>query len=228
MSDARGADQNADASGADQGASLATVIVIAKEPRPGHAKTRLTPPLTPEQAAEVAGAALRDTLRATALVPARELILAFDGDASAWTPPGWRTVSQPSGGLATRLVDAFAKAGPGPAVLVGMDTPQLRPEQLTAFDPVHYDACLGLATDGGFWAVGFANPREASAALAGIPMSTAHTGAAQRARLEALGLRVQALDELTDVDTIESARDVAGLAPATEFAAALLAAVVNA
>ncbi|MGI8677878.1 MAG: TIGR04282 family arsenosugar biosynthesis glycosyltransferase [Jatrophihabitans sp.] len=204
---------------------LATVLVIAKEPRPGHAKTRLTPPLTPYQAAEVAGAALWDTLRAAARVPARELLLVFDGDASSWSPEGWRTVAQTAGGLDARLVGAFAAARPGPGVLVGMDTPQVRSEQLAVFDPSRYDACLGLATDGGYWAIGFTEPRIATASITGIPMSTAHTGAAQLERLAALGLRVQLLDELTDVDTIESARDVARLAPDSAFAAALAAAV---
>ena len=39
------------------------VVVIAKEPRPGAVKTRLCPPLMPEQAAELAEAALADTCR---------------------------------------------------------------------------------------------------------------------------------------------------------------------
>ena len=198
-----------------------TVIVIAKEPVPGRVKTRLTPPLTPGQAADVAGAALWDTLRAAAGVPAGELLLAFDGSARDWVPEGWRTVPQPCGGLDLRLVAAFAAARPGPAVLVGMDTPQFTPGQLAEFEPGRYDACLGPATDGGYWAIGFADPHRAAAAITGIPMSTDHTGADQLARLRGLGLRVQLLDELTDVDTIDSAREVATLAPRSAFAAAL-------
>jgi hypothetical protein len=102
-----------------------------------------------------------------------------------------------------------------------MDTPQLRPAELDAFDPHRYDACLGPATDGGYWAIGFADPRVASAAITGVPMSTDTTGAYQLRRLERLGLRTQLLAELTDVDTIESARSVAAAAPDTQFAAAL-------
>ncbi len=201
-----------------------TVVVIAKEPLAGRVKTRLAPPLTADTAADVAAAALRDTLACVERAPARERVLCFAGDPTGWAPPGWRVVAQPtSGGLDVRLVAAFA-AVRGPAVLVGMDTPQLRPEHLARFDPARYDACLGPATDGGFWAIGFADPTNAAGIL-GVPMSTARTGAVQLGRLRDLGLRVQLLDELTDVDDIASAAVVAGLAPRSRFAAHLLAAL---
>lgn len=206
---------------------LGTVLVIAKEPRPGHVKTRLVPPLRPDQAADVAAAALWDTLRAVARVPARELVLAFDGDSSAWAPEGWRSVPQPGGGLDERLVAAFAAVRPEPAVLVGMDTPQLCAHQLAAFDPRRYDACLGAASDGGYWAIGFRDPAMARDAITGVPMSTPETGAIQLERLRALGLRVQILDELTDVDTIETAREVARLATGSAFTAALARALLS-
>ena len=45
---------------------MTTLLVIAKEPRPGRVKTRLTPPFTPREAAALAEAALVDTLRAVA------------------------------------------------------------------------------------------------------------------------------------------------------------------
>ncbi|MCW2607677.1 MAG: hypothetical protein JWO60_2370, partial [Frankiales bacterium] len=40
------------------------LLVLAKQPVPGRVKTRLTPALTPQQAARVAAAALADTLAA--------------------------------------------------------------------------------------------------------------------------------------------------------------------
>jgi glycosyltransferase A (GT-A) superfamily protein (DUF2064 family) len=53
-------------------------------------------------------------------------------------------------------------------------------------------------------------------------MSTAHTGAAQRARLLEAGLRVGLLPEMRDVDTIDDARAVATLSPPSgRFAAAV-------
>ncbi|MEP7179289.1 MAG: DUF2064 domain-containing protein, partial [Pseudonocardiales bacterium] len=122
-----------------------------------------------------------------------------------------------------RLAAAFHAAGASPALLVGMDTPQLRSAQLSAFDPERYDACLGLATDGGYWAIGFRDPRLAAPAILGISMSTAHTGAHQLRRLHRLGLREQLLDELRDVDTIADADEVAALIPGSAFAVALAA-----
>jgi glycosyltransferase A (GT-A) superfamily protein (DUF2064 family) len=200
---------------------IGTLIVLAKRPRAGLVKTRLQPALTAIEAADVAAAALRDTLGTAENVPVRQRILAFDGDVRGWLPAGWRHVVQPTGDLDARLAHAFAAAGPGPAVLVGMDTPQVQPGHLTAFDPVTYDACLGLCPDGGYWAIGFSNPELAALAIPGIPMSRTDTGPRQYGRLVELGLRVQLLPALVDVDTIDDALEVARLVPESEFAAAL-------
>lgn len=203
---------------------MSTTIVIAKQPVPGRVKTRLTPPLRPDQAADVAAAALADTLAVASAGPSAHRVLAFDGDPTDWARPGWTVVAQAGGSLDQRLEAAFAAVAAGPALLVGMDTPQLTVAHLDRFDPARYDACLGLAPDGGYWAIGFGEPDLARSAIVGVPMSTGRTGAAQLARLLSLGLRVQLLDELTDVDTIDSALEVARLAPGTRFARVLAAA----
>ena len=203
-----------------------TIIVIAKEPVPGRVKTRLMPSFTAYEAAELAAAAISDTLRAAAAVAAVTHLIVLQGRAAALRPAadGWLITPQVSGDLDARLVAAFAAANPaGAAVLVGMDTPQLRAGDLSVFDPRHFDACLGLAHDGGYWAIGFRDPTFARATIAGVPMSRADTGAVQLARLRDAGLRVQLLDELTDVDTYADAQAVAALDPATEFAATFTA-----
>ncbi|MGY9068153.1 TIGR04282 family arsenosugar biosynthesis glycosyltransferase, partial [Streptomyces sp. CAS3] len=168
---------------------MTTLLVIAKEPRPGRVKTRLTPPFTPREAAELAEAALADTLHTVARTPASRRVLVLDGTPGAWLPPGFEVVPQCAGGLDERLADAFAHCA-GPALLIGMDTPQVTPELLTV-DFADCDAWLGPARDGGFWALGLAEPDPAL--LRGVPMSTPGTGAAQRARLTAAGLRVREL-----------------------------------
>ncbi|MFI6873512.1 DUF2064 domain-containing protein [Streptomyces sp. NPDC050400] len=196
---------------------MTTLLVIAKEPRPGRVKTRLTPPFTPEQAAALATAALTDTLRAVAATPARRRVLVLDGRAGPWLPPGFDVVPQCAGGLDERLAAAFAGCA-GPALLIGMDTPQVTPELLTV-DFAGYDACFGPADDGGFWALGLADPDPAL--LRGVPMSTPATGAVQRARLMAAGLRVRDLPGLRDVDTAADAEAVAAAAPGSRFAAEL-------
>ncbi|MFH9855082.1 DUF2064 domain-containing protein [Streptomyces althioticus] len=192
-----------------------TLLVIAKEPRPGRVKTRLTPPFTPEEAAALAEAALADTLDAVARTPARRRVLVLDGSPGPWLPARFEVVPQCAGGLDERLAGAFAMCD-GPALLIGMDTPQVTPELLTV-DFADCDAWFGPAADGGFWALGLADPDPGL--LRGVPMSTPHTGAAQRRRLD--GLRVRDLPPLRDVDTARDAAAVADAAPDGRFAARL-------
>ncbi|MFE3262694.1 DUF2064 domain-containing protein [Streptomyces sp. NPDC059215] len=196
---------------------MSTLLVIAKEPRPGRVKTRLTPPFTPRQAAALAEAALVDTLLAVAAAPVRRRVLVLDGTPGPWLPPGIEVVPQSAGGLDERLAAAFADCT-GPALLIGMDTPQVTPELLTV-DFTGCDAYFGPAKDGGFWALGLAVPD--ADLVRGVPMSTATTGAAQRARLTAAGLRVRDLPCLRDVDTAADAGAVAAAAPDGRFAAEL-------
>ncbi|MFF4843596.1 TIGR04282 family arsenosugar biosynthesis glycosyltransferase [Streptomyces collinus] len=196
---------------------MITLLVIAKEPRPGRVKTRLTPPFSPEQAAGLAEAALADTLRAVAGAPAARRLLVLDGRPGRWLPPGFEVVPQCAGGLDARLADAFARCSE-PALLIGMDTPQVTPDLLTV-DFADCDAWFGPAEDGGFWALGLARPEPGL--LRGVPMSTPVTGAVQRERLVAAGLRVRDLPQLRDVDTAADARAVAALAPHGAFAARL-------
>ncbi|MFD0273515.1 DUF2064 domain-containing protein [Kitasatospora sp. NPDC127111] len=210
-----------------------TLLVITKAPVPGRVKTRLTPHFTPEQAADLAAAALEDTLHTLSAVPAGQRLLVLDGEPGAWLPAGWQVVPQRGGGLDERLAAAFAAAArlaPGaPALLVGMDTPQVGAavlaEPLSAARRAGVDAWYGPAADGGFWALGLARPTAALARrlLVDVPMSTPGTGAALLDRLGAAGLVVEGLPELTDVDTVGDARLVAAQAPDGRFAACLRA-----
>ena len=204
----------------------AQVVVIAKEPVPGRVKTRLTPPFSPLQAARLAAAALADTLAAAGRVPAVRHVLALEGTAGAWLPPGFDVVAQLGRGLDERLAAAFAQAYawlPVPVVLIGMDTPQVTPGMLeAAIRPLATgtaDAVFGPAADGGFWLLGLRHPDPAL--LLGVPMSAADTGEAQLARLTGAGLRVRHLPTCTDVDDAATARAVAVQVPRSRFAAAL-------
>nr|WP_324605669.1 DUF2064 domain-containing protein [Streptomyces sp. NRRL S-350] len=208
-----------------------TLLVIAKAPVPGRVKTRLTPPCTPEQAAALAEAALTDTLRTLGAMPAGRRLLVLDGEPGRWLPAGWEVLPQSGGGLDERLAAAFAHAArlaPGaPALLVGMDTPQLSAaalaEPLSAARRAGVDAWYGPAADGGFWALGLARPTAqlAERLLHGVPMSTPRTGSALLQRLTRAGLTTHQLPELTDVDTVEDALLVAAEAPRSRFAARL-------
>ena len=198
-------------------------MTIAKAPVAGQVKTRLCPPCTPRQAAELAGAALTDTLAAAQASAAGERLLALEGEPGDWLPAGWRVTAQRGAGLDERLAAAFADAGDGPTLLIGMDTPQvttdLLDDAIAQLEAPGVDAVLGPAPDGGYWAIGLRHPDPQ--AFVGVPMSEPDTGERQLARLRERGLRCRLLAELRDVDEIADARAVARSAPHTRFARAL-------
>ena len=200
---------------------MTALLIIAKEPVPGRVKTRLTPPCSPEEAAELAEAALLDTIEAArATRAAGRLVLALEGRPPAWLPRDVDVIAQHGAGLAERLAGAFEDVGE-PAFLIGMDTPQVTSDLLarglSALDGA--DAVFAPAADGGYWGIGLRHAdREV---FRGVPMSEPGTGAAQLRRLFSLGLRIALLPQLRDVDTIADAHAVAAMAPRTHFARTL-------
>ncbi len=196
-----------------------TVLVLAKAPTAGRVKTRLCPPCTPEGAADIAAAALADTVEAAVRTGA--VVLAVDGVLPR--PAGTVVIPQRGVGLGARIAAAFADVGGGPILLIGMDTPQVTPALLTsclsALDG-SVDAVLGPAEDGGWWALGLHDPRHAGL-VEDVPTSTPHTGTDTLAALHAAGLRVGLLPTLRDVDRWTDAVAVAGMAPWGRFAAAV-------
>ncbi len=200
--------------------STVTVILLAKAPVPGRVKTRLCPPCSPDQAAEIARAAIVDSIAAITATPDIRPLVVLDGAPGPWLPSDIDTVPQVDGDLADRLTGAFAAVA-GPAVLIGMDTPQVTPTQLRhavgeLMEP-GTDAVLGPTVDGGFWVIGLRASDDR--VFTGIPMSTTTTGEAQRLRLDALGFVTRGLETEIDVDTFADARTVAVRAPHTGFAA---------
>lgn len=234
------------------------VVVLAKAPVAGMAKTRLTPPATPQGAAGVAAAALLDTLDAARAVPGAEVLVALDGDLMAAERRAelvdaladLTVVPQRGTTLGERIAAAHedaARAFPGAAtVQIGMDTPQLDTSLLTdALDLVGgvapssadavdggtgsagglADAALGLALDGGWWALALADPAHA-AVIVDVPTSRDDTGRLTLAALRAGHPnldpgRVLELPPLSDVDTADDAAAVAGLVPRGRFARAV-------
>jgi rSAM/selenodomain-associated transferase 1 len=199
------------------------LIVLAKAPVPGKVKTRLCPPCTPDQAAGIAAAALADTLETASAVPTATRFLVLDGEYPA--PPGWQIVQQHGDGLGERLANGFADTRqPGrPALLVGMDTPQLTVTLLESAIAAlaTADAVLGPAADGGWWTLGLREPLH-GAVLRHVPTSTDQTGPLTLKALRGLGLRVAILPSLRDVDTAADATEVAALCrPESRFATAV-------
>ena len=204
-----------------------SLIVIAKAPLPGFAKTRLIPDLGEAGASRVAEASIADTLWAVAEARAARRVLVLDGEPGPWLPQvegrEFEVIPQREGGLGDRLAGAFEDSGAAPALLIGMDTPQVTASLLEASVELlcteGTDAVLGPASDGGWWAIGL---RENHPSIFdGVPMSADDTGDHQRARLADLGLRFTELEQLRDIDTIADAEAVAAVTPWTRMAAAL-------
>ena len=191
-----------------------TIAVLAKEPLPGRAKTRLQAEFSPEEASGLAACAIEDTLHALRASRAVRKVLVWEGNPYPWSLE-FETVAQSGGDLNERLASAFEallnRERPQPMLLVGMDTPQVT-AQLLDTDWEGADAVLGLSEDGGFWAIGLraGDPRQV---FDEIPMSTDRTGSAQLARLSALDLSVRLLPPLRDVDLPVDAEHVAGRYP---------------
>jgi hypothetical protein len=221
------------------------LLVVAKAPVPGLAKTRLTPPATPRQAAEIAAAALLDTLDAVLATPGALPVVAMTGNLDEAARgarlrgalAGAEVFDQRGADFADRLANAHADAAarwPGlPIVQVGMDTPQVTPTllatiatALTSTDATA-DAVLGPAEDGGWWALGLRDPA-AAALLREVPMSTPDTFRHTRLAFTDNGLTVAATTELSDVDTMVDAVRVAEAIPGSRFAAAVEAVTLGA
>jgi glycosyltransferase A (GT-A) superfamily protein (DUF2064 family) len=197
----------------------ASIAVLAKEPLPGRSKTRLCPPLRPVEAAALAQEMLRDTLEAVKGSSSARKVLVLDGRPGPWLPGGFEVIPQRGADHAARIASAFADLN-GPAVLIGMDTPQvtcsLLDEAVAVLLEPGVDAVLGPATDGGWWLAGLQTPNPE--AFSGLPMSRPDTAAHQRRRFDSLGLHCREIAEMTDVDDWPSAVATASLAPATLFA----------
>lgn len=214
-----------------------TLVLLAKAPEPGRVKTRLCPPATAAQAADLAAAALLDSLDVVTAVGAAPPVVALTGALQHAARAGelaralrrTAVVAQSGNGLGGRIAAAHAAAArirPGATFQLGMDTPQidaalLRDGTDRLLSP-RVDAVLGPAVDGGWWVLGLRDPRHAGL-IADVPTSRGDTGERTCAVLRAAGLRVELLTELTDVDTAADAVLVARQAPTTRFAAAVAA-----
>ena len=193
-----------------------SVLVVAKAPVPGLAKTRLAAAVGDAAAADIAAAALLDTLDAVAGSPVTARVVALTGnldDAKRSSELRCRladfvVVPQRGDDFADRLAnahrDAAAATGGLPVLQIGMDTPQVTPELIgqCAQTLADHEAVLGLACDGGWWVLGVTDSATAGC-LRGVPMSAPDTGTETLAALQHTGVAVELLGELADVDTLD-------------------------
>ncbi len=202
------------------------VLVLAKAPVAGRVKTRLGADVGLDRAADLAAAALLDTIAAASAASAHchlaldgDLADAVRGDELRAALVGWTVTAQRGDGFAERLVNAHLDAGPGVVVQIGMDTPHASADDLRAAAAAlgDDDAVLGPAPDGGWWVL-VRRVAATAAPLAGVAMSTPTTYDDTLAALRASGATVATTATLRDVDTVADADAVALLAPGTRFA----------
>jgi rSAM/selenodomain-associated transferase 1 len=201
-----------------------TLLVVAKQPTPGQAKTRLCPPLTPAQAADLYDCFLRDTLALMRKVPGVQCMIGYlPEDARDYfhhLAPDMILACQRGASLGERLdrllTEALAGGSPR-AVVIDSDSPTL-PEAFIfeAFEQLaDADVVLGPTQDGGYYLIGMKQPQ--AHLLRQVQMSTPHVLTDTLALAKATGLSVSLLPAWYDVDTIADLHqlesEIAGLEP---------------
>ena len=186
------------------------LIVVARKPVAGESKTRLSPPLNPEQAVELYRCFLLDTFDLMRRVDHVQPVIAYTpDDAAAYfssiAPAGFDLVPQGGRDLGQRLQNVLSDAlgrGYQQVVVMNSDSPTLPTSYLTqafaALDDRALDVVLGPSDDGGYYLIGLKRPCQA---LFDVAMSTCTVLADTLARARQQGLRVACTPSWYDVDT---------------------------
>lgn len=193
------------------------LVVMAKAPRPGRVKTRLSPPLAPEDAAALYRCFLKDRLRevdacrgigrAVAFAPKSEREFFHRA-----APAGFEIFSQEGEGLSERVSGVFARMFArrcGAVVVTDSDSPDLpaaiMEESFRALAD-GADVVFGPCVDGGYYLVGM--KKEVPGFFDDIPWSTSRVLEESRGRASRLGLSTALLEPWQDVDTLEDLRSL--------------------
>jgi rSAM/selenodomain-associated transferase 1 len=198
--------------------STVAVAIICKTPMSGLSKTRLSPPLRPDECAVISACFIRDLSKTIQA-------LVDDGDVTGYAvytpfrseaslrrllPQDFRLVLQGDGDLGSRLlkgaVDLF-NAGHSAAILVNSDSPTLPKAILRqAVDALRRgdNAVLSPAFDGGYTLIGLSKPHERL--FADIPWSTGEVYRRTLERANQIGLPVIKVPGWYDVDDASSLR----------------------
>ena len=208
------------------------ICILTRFPRLGEVKTRLTPPLSAEEALALHDRLTRHTLR-------RSLAVAATGDARVevrtdaafaqvardWLGPGFAPRYQGEGDLGDRIRLAFGDTfgrGAKRVVVIGSDCPRLTSDHLrdALRRLAHVDVVLGPAEDGGYYLValrGESARRSVPVLFTRVPWGTPDVLAATIEIAEEHGLTYALLETLPDVDTAEDLADALGALAAAEL-----------
>ena len=181
------------------------IVLFAKAPLPGHAKTRLQRRLTAAQTVALQIALVSDMLEMLQSgFPDADLELHTDQPTEAWARYGTAHRLQAPGDLGARLLTALAgglgEGRPQVAVL-GSDAPTLPVAHVRALLQFQTDVALGPASDGGYYGISCrkTHPRM----FDGVAWSGPDTFSGTWQAVQSSGLTVAAGPEWFDVDTPE-------------------------
>jgi rSAM/selenodomain-associated transferase 1 len=184
------------------------VVIMAKAPVPNEVKTRLIPPLKPEEASYLYQNFLLDKIEQVKSIEARRFISYTPETSEAFfrsiMPSGFSLINQAGANLGERLVNISSglfEQGAEKVVMLDSDTPNLPTdhirEALSRLDKV--DVVLGPCEDGGYYLIGMRSfiPE----LFMGIPWSTSRVAELTIRKAQELGLTVSLLHGWYDVDT---------------------------
>ena len=195
------------------------LAVMAKRPQAGEVKTRLCPPLTPEEAARLAHCFLLDKLEQIRRIPGVARFVAFSPpDAEAFfraqAGEAFSLLPQRGADLGERLADVSDRllgAGFSATMIIGTDSPTLPDTVLheahEVFGSDHADLVLGPAKDGGYYLIGLRRPSRFL--FHEIAWSTDTVLSQTVARARKAGLRTHLLPAWYDVDVEPDLRRLA-------------------
>jgi rSAM/selenodomain-associated transferase 1 len=188
------------------------LIVVAKQPIPGQTKTRLSPPLTPEQASALYECFLFDTLDQMRQVDTVQRVIAYlPLDAQEYFHrfvPEFELLQQNGPDLGSRLdhaLTSYLSQGYERVVIMDSDSPTLPAAYLSqAFHALSdgADVTLGPCDDGGYYLIGIKQP--VPRLLREVQMSTPTVAADTIALAEEEGLNVGLLPTWYDIDDAAS------------------------
>ena len=198
----------------------AALVIFAKAPIPGQVKTRLCPPLTPDEAATLHGSFVLDTLERAKnatirlKLPLDRYLACAPSSTLAFfrimeERQAVRLIDQEGDDLGARMDHAAATMfarGYRRVLIVGTDVPTLPLDRyrhaLALLD--QQDLVLGPAEDGGYYLIGLCKP--VPGLFEGIAWSTNRVLAMTREKADNLGLTLALLESWRDVDTIDDLR----------------------
>lgn len=187
------------------------LLIFAKRPLPGKVKTRLVPPLSPEQAAYLYRCMLGDVMAMVASFTDLSLYLFYEdiGGAReyfAGIAPGIKSLPQEGKDLGERMAEAFRVVfamGHGSAVVIGTDAPDLPPafieEAFGRLESGKDKAVFGPCEDGGYYLLGIT--RLHCALFRDLPWSSGALLGESLKRAQEAGIEVSLLPMWHDVDT---------------------------